>query len=144
MEEEQQPQNTEFTARQALFIQNYLNGQSARQAAVNAGYSQSYADTITGRLSLNVRKTLVQAFIDRGLTEDYFADKEKEILDSGEKAAMNTALTRIYKVRKDLTDKSEIEHKGQVEIIKIQRGSDVDGGDNTTIVASSSESIANS
>lgn len=73
-------------------------GKSARVAAVEAGYSKGYSERITSNLSVDVRNVMREALDSSGITPDYLASKELEILESDSLKAKNAALTRLYRL----------------------------------------------
>lgn len=98
-------QGIDLQPRQVDFLAGWLlEGKTAKQAAIDAGYSEEYADVITSRLSGNVRLMMRLVFEAKGITPSKIVEKEIEILNSNDLGAKNTALNRIHKIFGSLSD----------------------------------------
>ena len=109
----------ELTPRQIRFLELYLNPESetfgnATQSALRAGFKQEYAENITHRLpnwlAENVGDSELIALALKNLKELLDEDKDKRI-----KADMTKfTLERLHK--KKFSTKTEVEHKGKLEL----------------------------
>src|SRR5688572_28437405 len=60
----------ELDPRWANFVDLYLTNGNAKRSAIEAGFSENYADVITSRFPEKVRKSLVDALDHKGITSD--------------------------------------------------------------------------
>jgi phage terminase small subunit len=134
--------NEEITAKQQLFIKEYLIDLNGTQAAIRAGYSQKTANEQASRLLANaniraeVQKAMDKRSEDLGIDAKYVLQTIKNTIErcsqaeqvkgpdgtvSGEYKFDSSAVLKgaelLGKHLKMFTDKAEVEHKGAVQII---------------------------
>lgn len=97
----------DLSPKQLRFIELYIRTGNAKQSAIDAGYSVSYADTITTRLSGKVGQTLARIMDDNGATNEFGIQAlVKDIEDKGEVMAMKRnrkpEIELLFKLRREL------------------------------------------
>ena len=113
-----------LTARQKMFVSEYLIDLNATQAAIRAGYSEKYADRIGHEL---LEKTRVKEAIQEQMkarqqrtlvTADYVINMIRSVADNTEKDSDRLkACELLGKHLKLFTDKTELTGKDDSEII---------------------------
>lgn len=101
--------DTELPPQWATFIGRYLETGNARQSAIDAGFSDSYANTITTRFPDKVRSTLRDALESKGITSEKIAEKVNELLeaktgDEPNYQAIDKGISHAVKIRGDYSD----------------------------------------
>jgi len=134
--------NEEITAKQQLFIKEYLIDLNGTQAAIRAGYSPKTANEQASRLLANANiRTAVQLAMDKrsedlGIDAKYVLQTIKNTIErcsqaeqvkgpdgtvSGEYKFDSSAVLKgaelLGKHLKMFTDKAEVEHKGNVTLL---------------------------
>lgn len=71
--------NSDLTIRETKLVDGILSGKSIVQAALSAGYSESYAHNLRLKDRKRVRSAMIEALEDRGLDAGRFA----KVLDEG-------------------------------------------------------------
>lgn len=116
--------SAKLTAKQELFIQEYMKDQNATAAAIRAGYSERSANNIGPE---NLLKPIVRNEIDRrleqrakdnGITADYVLNSLKDIADSAEEKTNDRikSLELLGKHLKLFTEKVEADVSGNMNI----------------------------
>jgi hypothetical protein len=120
----------ELDPRWAKFVDLYLQTGNAKQSAIEAGFTENYADVITSRFPEKVRKSLVDALDHKGITSDKIAEKVGKLLEGkkdlyffGEKIgevddfnAIDKGLTHALKIRGDYAPDKSITLNANVNI----------------------------
>src|SRR5690348_5598026 len=68
-------QDEQLDPRWATFLDLYLASGNAKASAIEAGFSETYADNITTRFPDKVRKSMAAALESTGVTSELIAEK---------------------------------------------------------------------
>lgn len=113
-----------LTAKQELFITEYMKDLNATQAAIRAGYSEKVAKEIgyenltKPHIKVEIDKRLEKRAKDNGITAEYVLQGIKSIADTldAKESDRLKAYELLGKHLKLFTDKQEIEHSGTTNV----------------------------
>jgi len=88
----------EISPRWLEFIDEYLKTGNARQSALKVGFTEAYANIITQRIPVKVRKSMQEALEAKGITPERIAESIDFLLEHDNFQAVDKGITHAAKM----------------------------------------------